>query len=148
MIDSGFLKDYSNNIIILWIRKIITSLFYFRGYRILFPKNPMYAPEYRHYISQINQFPDKYFDCIIIDGRERLGCLVHSMPKLADNGMIIFDDSAMDKFQELYTILDGWHYKSFRFGLMHTTFFTRKKSLLNITYIIQKITNALKYFSK
>lgn len=226
MIDSKFINDYSDNIIILWIRKIITSLFYFRGYRILYPEKPMYAPkavrfiedklndihrvfefgsgissiwyaerieeytvvehdqswynqvtsmlndkkltnvkvlftptdesganfnwekewpyysilkhapdnpEYRHYISQIDQFPDKYFDCIIIDGRERLGCLVHSMSKLAEDGMIIFDDSAMDKFQEMYDILDGWHYKSFRFGLGHTTFFARKKSVLMIS---------------
>jgi predicted O-methyltransferase YrrM len=90
-------------------------------------------PEYRNYISQIDQFPDKHFGLIIIDGRERLGCLVHSLTKLADGGMIIFDDSARDKYHEIFDILDGWHYKSFRFGLGQTTFFAREKSVLNMS---------------
>lgn len=226
MIDTKWKRDYSGNIILLWIRKIITSLFYYRGFRKIYPHKPMFAPkavtflekkinnlqrvfefgsgvsslwfagrvkeykavehdscwydkvtgmlnikkltnaeiflipeeknndfydweknwpyysflkrppnkpEYKDYISRIDRYPDKYFDCIIIDGRERLGCLVHAVSKLAENGIIIFDDSGRDRYQEIFDLLADWHYKSFRFGLVQTTFFTRKKSNLNIS---------------
>ncbi len=226
MIDREWKKEYKGNIIILWGRKLITSLFYFRGYRKLYPDRPWYMPnahrflekklpyiqrvfeyscgdssiwfakhvkeyiavehdqtwhsrvtdmlskdnlnsakiyyapadekdiefnwaekwphytvlkrpparpEYKNYISTIDQYPDSYFDCIIIDGRERLGCLVHAMPKLAQDGMIIFDDSARYYYQEAFSLLSDWYSISFRFGLGQTTFFERDKNLLKFS---------------
>ena len=226
MIDREFKKEHSGNIILLWIRKFITSLFYLRGYRKLYPDKPWYMPkavrfiekklpdlkrvfefscgdsslwfaqrvqeytavehdkawythvsntlkdrnlinakilffpaddnssrfdwekewryftilkhppnnpEFHHYMSSIDSYPDHHFDCIIIDGRERIGCLLHSLPKLAENGIIIFDDSARDRYQEAFSILSDWYYRSYRFGLGETTFFARKKDLLNFS---------------
>jgi hypothetical protein len=226
MIDREWKKDYSGNIIRLWIRKFITSLFYYRGYRKLYPESPWYTPkairflqkkitkinrvfeygcgnsslwfaerveeytavehdqtwftnvtsrlkekkltnasilfvpsdesnseydwkkewryftilkhppikpEFRQYMSTIDQYPDNHFDCIIVDGRERIGCLVHSLPKLAEDGLIIFDDSSSDKYQEAFSLLSHWYYKSYRFGLGQTTFFARKRDILNVS---------------
>lgn len=224
MIDREWKKDHSGNIILLWMRKYITSLFYYRGYRKLYPDRPWFTPkairllekkimninrifeygcgysslwiaqkvkeytavehdrtwynnvtkllkeknitnakiflvppeeshdaydwekewqyfsilkhapskpEFRQYMFTIDQYPDKHFDCIIIDGRERIGCLVHCLPKLAEHGLIIFDDSAYDKYQEAFFILSSWYHQSYRFGLGQTTFFARKKEILN-----------------
>jgi len=223
MIDLEFLDIYRENIAILWIRKAITSLFYFRGYRILHPDRPWYmpkahrfletkisgiervfeygsgdsslwfaervkeyiavehdqtwhakvtkalaernltnarihyipadkdtgrfdwqkdwpyfdllkhppeGPEYRKYMAAIDQYPDDHFDCIIIDGRARVACLLHALPKLSKNGIIIFDDSAIYHFQEIFTLLADWYKLNFRFGLGQTTFFARQKELL------------------
>ena len=195
--DTKFLKQHKSNIIILWIRKFITSLFYFRGYRMLYPDRPWYMPKahqflerkishlnrvfeygsgdssvwfaervkeyiavehdqswstrttnrlkeknltnskvhsvppdknnsdfdwekewihfatlqhvprqpkFRQYMSTIDQYHDNYFDCIIIDGRERIGCLLHSIPKLAENGLIIYDDSAGYHHKEAFLL--------------------------------------------
>ena len=87
-------------------------------------------PEFRHYMSTIDQYPDNHFDCIVIDGKERIGCLLHALPKLSENGMIIFDDSSMDEFQEVFLLLSDWHSKIFTFGLEQTTFFGRHPEVL------------------
>ena len=89
-------------------------------------------PGFRRYISTIDQYPDKYFDCIIIDGRERIGCLVHAISKLNEQGIIIFDDSARDNYKQSFDILKSWVHKSFRFGLGQTTFFAREKKILEL----------------
>ncbi len=224
MIDQRFKDEYRANIVILWIRKAVTSLFYFRGYRKLYPDRPWYMPkahrflenkltgihrvfeygsgdssiwfaervkeyiavehdqkwhtkvtaklkdgnltnarihlipadsnsenfnwqkdwpyfnilkhrpdgfEYRPYMAAIDKYPDNYFDCIIIDGRARVACLLHARSKLSENGLIIFDDSARYYYQEAFTLMADWYQISFRFGLGQTTFFARKKELLN-----------------
>jgi hypothetical protein len=224
MIDREWKKDHSGNIFRLWIRKSITSLFYYRGYRKLYPERPWYTPkairflekkivtinrifeygcgysslwiaqrvreyiavehnpswyndvakvlkeknltnakihfvpadesksdydwekewqyfyilkhppnkpEFRQYMFTIDQYPNNHFDCIIVDGRERIGCLVHCLPKLAEHGLLILDDSAYDRYQEAFSILSSWHHKSFRFGLGQTTFFARQRDTLD-----------------
>ncbi len=226
MIDRKFKKEHRGNIILLWIRKFITSLFYLRCYRKLYPDRPWYMPkahrflekkianlnrvfeygsgdssvwfaervgeyiavehdqswytrittilkeknltnskihfvppdennsefdwekewqyfnilqhpltqpEFRQYMSTIDQYPDNHFDCIIIDGRERIGCLLHSLSKLSENGLIIFDDSSRYYLQEAFSLLSDWYNISFKFGLGQTTFFARKKDLLNFS---------------
>jgi hypothetical protein len=223
MIDLEWKKEFSGNIFVLWIRKFITSIFYYRFYRKLNPDKPWFMPkavrflekkianidrvfeygsgtsslwfaehvteyvavendkewheyvsemlrkkqfinatvlyvpenkinsgfdwendwpyfnilqhppgkpEFLNYMSTIDQYPDNYFDYIIIDGRERLGCLVHAISKLHDQGVIIFDDSARDTNQQVFEILGDWAYLNFRFGLGRTTFFARNKMIL------------------
>jgi hypothetical protein len=87
-------------------------------------------PEFRHYMYTIDQYPDNHFDCIVIDGHERIGCLLHALPKLSENGMIIFDDSSREKFQKVFSLLSDWHSKIFTFGLEQTTFFARHPEVL------------------
>lgn len=48
--------------------------------------HPPRKPEFLEYISAIDHFDDLSFACIAIDGRERIGCLVHAMPKLRKGG--------------------------------------------------------------
>jgi hypothetical protein len=87
-------------------------------------------PEYKEYMHSIDKYPDQYFDCIVIDGQARIACLLHAIPKLAHDGIIIFDDSASDRYQQAFLLMNGWHYKNYRFGLGQTTFFARDKNIL------------------
>jgi hypothetical protein len=45
------------------------------------------------YVSQIDAFPDNYFDVVLIDGRARPSCIKHSANKVSINGILILDNS-------------------------------------------------------
>ena len=68
-------------------------------------------------------YDDEYFDCIIIDRRERVGCLVYAIPKLKPGGIIVLGDSFRPKYEELYEILSEWVIKKFDFGYLQATIF-------------------------
>ena len=81
--------------------------------------------QFFRYIEKINMYDDEYFDCIIIDGRERVGCLVYAIPKLKPGGIIVLDDSFRPKYEEFYNILSKWFMKKFDFGYLQTTIFQK-----------------------
>ncbi|MBN2144102.1 MAG: hypothetical protein JW774_05710 [Candidatus Aureabacteria bacterium] len=88
-------------------------------------KHPPSRPEFRNYMSVIDGFPDHYFDCISVDGRERVGCVLHALPKLAQDGFLILDDSSRARYKEAFEILSGWKRLTFDFGLLQTSLFFR-----------------------
>jgi len=88
--------------------------------------HPPEKPEFYNYIRNIDTFPDGYFDCIAIDGRERVGCLVHALPKLSKTGFIILDDSHRPRYQKFFELLSDWKIEKYDFGLIQTTLFLRK----------------------
>lgn len=56
--------------------------------------DPAYAAcAFRQYVSQIDSFPDDYFDVILIDGRARPACIMHSSRKLKRGGLLILDNA-------------------------------------------------------
>jgi len=77
--------------------------------------------EFKDYMSVIDRYPDSYFDCIAIDGRERIGCLMHAMQKLRSNGFVIFDDTLRRQYEELFDLTTGWRVERYPFGLKETT---------------------------
>ena len=46
-----------------------------------------------YYASAIDEYPVHYFDVVLVDGRSRPSCLLHSIPKLKINGYLILDNS-------------------------------------------------------
>lgn len=48
---------------------------------------------FRAYASQIDEFADRSFDVILIDGRARPSCIMHAARKVADGGMLILDNA-------------------------------------------------------
>jgi len=48
---------------------------------------------FRCYASQIDEFPDQYFDLVIVDGRARPACIMHSIPKIKTDGMLVLDNA-------------------------------------------------------
>jgi predicted O-methyltransferase YrrM len=76
----------------------------------LIPENPDhyhsvfegYDPvTFRNYASEIDRFPDEYFDLIIVDGRVRPSCLKHSWPKLKKGGYMVLDNSDRPHYQKM-----------------------------------------------
>ena len=48
---------------------------------------------FKSYASQIDGFPDGYFDVVLVDGRARPACIMHSAPKVKVNGLLILDNA-------------------------------------------------------
>jgi hypothetical protein len=48
---------------------------------------------FKNYASQIDAFPDGNFDVVLVDGRARPACIMHSAPKVKVNGLLILDNA-------------------------------------------------------
>ncbi len=48
---------------------------------------------FKSYAASIDNYPDEYFDLILIDGRARPSCFKHSVPKIKKNGVILLDNT-------------------------------------------------------
>lgn len=57
------------------------------------------ALDFSDYAASIRQF-DGQFDLIVIDGRVRSACLRYAVDKLADDGMVVFDNSHRRRYRE------------------------------------------------
>lgn len=72
--------------------------------------------EYRAYAGYVCEWPNKTFDCIVVDGMARSLCLWYAMNLIKDNGVIILDNSDrwnLNYMQEYlishgYNRLDFW----------------------------------------
>lgn len=54
----------------------------------------------RPYNTVAENYPDGYFDLIIIDGRDRVKCIKSSLNKLKVGGYLIFDNSDRKRYKE------------------------------------------------
>lgn len=55
------------------------------------------------YVRAIDEYPDDYFDLILIDGRARNGCFMHSIRKLRKGGLIVWDNSERSRYRDFFT---------------------------------------------
>ena len=56
---------------------------------------------FHQYATAIDRFPDGYFDVILIDGRSRPSCFLHSIPKIKTAGVIILDNAERESYAEV-----------------------------------------------
>ncbi|MEO6001393.1 MAG: hypothetical protein ABIN89_31365 [Chitinophagaceae bacterium] len=56
-------------------------------------EEPYYNCIFKSYVTYIDNYPEKYFDLVMIDGRSRPSCIWHSMPKVKPGGYILIDNS-------------------------------------------------------
>jgi len=49
--------------------------------------------KFEKYVKKIDEYPDHYFDIILVDGRARPSCILHSLKKVKVNGYLILDNS-------------------------------------------------------
>ena len=54
---------------------------------------PSIGFNYKKYVTSIEAFSNNYFDCVIIDGRSRPACIIHSIPKIKPSGFLVLDNS-------------------------------------------------------
>jgi len=65
--------------------------------------------DFYQYVYTINQYPDNYFDLILIDGRSRSECLRMSVPKLRNGGTIVLDNADREIYGEsIKNNLEKW----------------------------------------
>jgi predicted O-methyltransferase YrrM len=60
---------------------------------------PAMALDFEPYVTVIREYPDAYFDLILIDGRARTACLRAAWPKVRVGGHILFDNSDYPRYQ-------------------------------------------------
>lgn len=89
------------------------------------------------YVKSINKFEDNHFDLIIVDGRARPSCILHSIEKLKKGGILLVDNTDrayyLKPFPDLFN-KNMWKQKTFQghtpFGLTSvlysTSLFTKK----------------------
>lgn len=88
---------------------------------------------FHDYCAQINEFPEAYFDLVIVDGRARSSCVYHAMTKVKPGGWILLDNSEREDYRPGIKALRGWKRKDF-YGPVpaleafnHTSLFQRPK---------------------
>jgi len=112
------------------------------GHQNLDPANPeLYASSdelFSHhsfwsYCSQIDEFPDNYFDLVSIDGRARPSCIKHAHKKVRVGGLLVLDNSDREYYLRMtVTFLRDYDRRIFRgvaadpAWFTETTVFTRR----------------------
>jgi hypothetical protein len=78
--------------------------------------------KYHNYFSFIKNFPDQYFDFIIVDGRARVECCLNAITKLKSGGIFVLDNSDRERYQPVFKVLSHWKCITTTTGLFDTTF--------------------------
>lgn len=91
---------------------------------------------YHAYAAAIDQFPDEYFDAVLVDGRVRPSCMYHAIPKINKGGLLILDNSdrayyhtaLRDRIQnEFDTVLDCIAPSVYSYEFTSTTVWRKKR---------------------
>src|SRR5690606_27439298 len=65
--------------------------------------------DFYHYVHVIDQYPDGYFDLILIDGRARPQCLKVCILKLKEGGLLVFDNADRVNYKDaIHQHLEKW----------------------------------------
>ncbi len=55
---------------------------------------------FKAYATEIDAYPNEYFDLVLVDGRARPSCLHHALTKVAKNGYLLLDNAERETYQE------------------------------------------------
>lgn len=78
---------------------------------------------FENYASSIDEFPDYFFDVIIIDGRARPSCFKHSQKKLKNNGIMILDNAETPYYDYIHKTMNDMKWNKINFyGLFPYTY--------------------------
>lgn len=76
---------------------------------------------YANYYNKVNEYPDEYFDFVLIDGRARVKCGLNAMNKLKSGGIFVLDNSERTRYAPLRHALMDWPHVNTTTGLTNTT---------------------------
>lgn len=60
------------------------------------------------YYDICNEFPDNYFDLILVDGRNRSGCIKNSIRILKSGGVLMLENAERPYYQKALNLLSRW----------------------------------------
>jgi hypothetical protein len=72
--------------------------------------------KFEAYVKQIDIYPNQYFDFIIIDGRARPSCVLHSLAKLTLNGFVVLDNTERDYYRKAINLMNNQKWKMWKFS--------------------------------
>lgn len=64
--------------------------------------------QYAAYVSAIDEYPDKHFDVVVVDGRERVRCVAAAVSKVRPGGLLLLDDSDRPRYAQAHRAMSGW----------------------------------------
>ncbi len=70
----------------------------------------------QEYVNSINNYPDKYFDFVLVDGLERTDSAINAVGKIKPGGYIMLDDSERKQYSHAVRFLNRYHIKTEFFG--------------------------------
>ena len=80
---------------------------------------------FRKYVSRIDSFPDGSFDVVLIDGRARPSCIMHSAGKVRIGGLLVLDNADRDYYtRNTHPYLDGYTATRFHGAVPSLTWFS------------------------
>jgi len=56
------------------------------------------AYTFKNYVSLIDNYPPEYVDIVLVDGRSRPSCIMHSIPRIKKGGLLVIDNSDRDYY--------------------------------------------------
>ena len=75
---------------------------------------PQYAEaSFEKYVKFIRNYPDHYFDVVLVDGRARPFCILEAVRKIRPGGYLILDNSDRYHYQEAMDSLNIYRRKDF-----------------------------------
>jgi hypothetical protein len=75
--------------------------------RLYFSSDEHYQGQsFQKYAEKINDYPDDFFDLVMVDGRARRGCLHHVLPQVKPGGYVLFDNSDLAEYASALKSLD------------------------------------------
>lgn len=77
--------------------------------------------EFFNYYDKVNEYPDDYFDFVLIDGRARVNCGRNALKKINKGGIFVLDNSERARYQPLHSALISWPKVETTTGLTNTT---------------------------
>jgi hypothetical protein len=81
---------------------------------------------FKDYASNIDRFPDAYFDLILIDGRARPSCFKHAIRKVKSDGYIFWDNTDREHYlPTMKAAPSKLHFLDFPGASPYVNFFTR-----------------------
>lgn len=57
------------------------------------------------YVRSIDEYSDRSFDLVVVDGRARLACLDRAIPKVRDGGYLLLDNSERAEYAPAFSML-------------------------------------------
>jgi hypothetical protein len=81
---------------------------------------------FKEYVDSINQYPDCYFDLVVIDGRARPSCIKQARAKVKPGKYLLLDNSERLHYQlAIDDLLESWQRKTFDGPTPYLEWFTQ-----------------------
>lgn len=80
---------------------------------------------YEAYAKSIMQYPDNYFDLVVVDGRVRPSCMFHALNKVKKGGILLLDNSERIHYLRIMQkYLQGWEKVSYMSSVPYNIHFS------------------------